>query len=453
MRLPQICKLPLELLVQILDYLSYEEASMTVKVCQHFERGVCYLFKMGLINLRRRIEKEMNACLTKLSNLPMNEEHLRIEFVKLLSFLRFLLTEMDLMYALVWRFSTLNAIWSRLCPLLAPVFEEFHTKIEQRINVRRNQNHVFFNLPNTFPMWHNFLTLYDGSLYNQFNTLLPQPIDFEIMAIDILTCCPSINFQIAFKRLIDTEDTFNVHSFFKLNHLKPACQIPKVHNSQYDDKEKQRQLIKFLRECVQWENYTHLQEFLNEISDLEMVLWIMFDLGGRDALIQKLQNKYNNVQLNPYQPILKYVGFIYAADGKHWNEHYCRFNTYNESYTGLRCTIDALNKKIEDLPLIFTVLRGWKRNTLHETVDTKEIISFENVVSHFDVISLKRREKNRNTKFQLIIRYREQLFSTPAEAIVNVSYDERKQSYITMDFIGSEPLPSSSNRPPTPDIA
>uniref|UniRef100_T1I718 Uncharacterized protein n=1 Tax=Rhodnius prolixus TaxID=13249 RepID=T1I718_RHOPR len=442
----------MELVVKILDYLSYEEACTCAAVCEHFEEGVCYLFKLALIDLRRRIDTEMKACLIKLNNLPLNEEHLRMDYAKLLSFFRFLLTEMDLMFSLVWRFSTLNSAWCGVCPLLAPVLHEFHTKIEQRINVHGRHIQMNFNLPNTFPKWHEFLEHYDGTLCGQLNALMPRPIDFEIMAIDILTCCPSINFQIAFKRLIGGEETFNIYSFFKLNHLKPACQIPNVHNSQIDDKEKQRLLLKFLRESVQWENYAYLQEFLNEIFELEMRLWIMFDVGGRDALIQDLHSKYNDVQLSPYQPILKNVLITRTTEGKHWNEYYCRFNTYNESFTGLRCIIDTPNQKLEDLPLIFSVLRGWKHSALHKIVESEEMINFDNIGSHFNLISLEKRKKRNNLKFQLIIRYRERLFSTPAEAIVNVSYDEQAQSYITMDIIGSEPLQLGSGREPTPDV-
>ncbi|KAK9502882.1 hypothetical protein O3M35_011569 [Rhynocoris fuscipes] len=349
------------------------------------------------------------------------------------------------MFALIWRFSYYNNIWSQLCHFLVPVINEFYWNIEQQISLQVGHLDLnIYNIRNVFPKWQEFLSLFDNELGERLNSLLPIPIDFELIAIDILTCCPSINFQIAFdfvKGYNITNDNygiFNIYAFFKLNNLKTFCQIPNVHNVELSHQKKQYQLVKFLREIVQWENMIHLRDAADNISNLEMKLVLVWEDPRREKLIKEIQDTYVNIQLIPYEPILKRTKIIYINDERHWNEYYCRFSSCNESMTGVRCIIDIKNKKIENLPLMYSILCGDIKNTLFNIVSSNDMITFNDLELNKKLIPCN--SNNESSILQLLILYKERLNSSPGQAIINVCYDESNACQVTLKIIESQPF-------------
>lgn len=438
MNADSIDKLPCDVWVEVFQYGCLDEALKVHDLSEAFERACCLAVRKRMTDLRYGISLGVSNIRKKLDSLPASYDSHRLAVLKTVVLLKYLTTEVNIFFSTVWSHSEHKRAWIFLCPHLLPVINEFENLLKSSMNLDvRREELTTFNMRMVLNSHFEFLRKYDSELLARLIDIKGS-WNFEIEALDILMCCPSINFQLSLSSVIGDERTYDIASFFGFYNLKPVFQVPDVHNSSLTTEMKKVIILRYLRECVQWENLTFLQTLLTDINDLEFRVQLpTLSDDMRLLLIMRLFDRYETIHHSPY-PLLHRNIYV-SKKGKYnlLKENYCRFSSCNANMTGLYVVLNTWNQPPENLPLLVHHLRGQLKPLMNEKiVDSGEVC--QNLLDCSS--STKYYKKNRKLFLQLCINYREGFNSCPAESIINVIYDSQNICHISSNYIESEPF-------------
>lgn len=416
-------QLPCDIWVYVLKYGVVEEALKVYDISENFQRACCETIKNRMIKMLYDVAQGIPKMQFKLKQSPIADDGLRYSIMHTIIFLRYLLTEINVLFSMVWRYSTNEKAWILLCPYMLPVIEEFSNllnsclKLELRRRKLRLSTH---NVRRLLDKYYDFINTFENSL-EEILANLTGCADIEVKVLDTLLSCPSINFQLCLSREVGTECLYNVSSFFGFYNLNPSFQVPDMYKKNLSVLKKKLTIIKFLRECVQHENISFLQSITNDIADLELCLEVADNINYQ--LIQNLCDRYQNIQDTPYSPIFRNCNIVLQENGRTFNEQYLKCVTYNQDMTGMAIFINIPNQPSENLPFILNSFRGKRKPLLDE-----RILQLEGKEWCFLDCRYKLNKPIRHS-IQLCMNYW-QGFS-PSETIIDVIYDQNNECCIS----------------------
>lgn len=419
--------------VEVLEHGCLEEALRVHDLSENFQRACCLAVRRRLTGLRCRLSRGASLLRAKLKDSPVVGQ-VRLSVLKTLVLLRYLITEVNLLFGTVWSYSEHIEGWIFLSPLLLPVISEFDNLFLSSMDLdTRREELTTFNMRMLLNTYHEFLRNYDNELAERLFDMTGIQ-NFETDALDILLTCPSINCQLSLSRVLEDNRFYDISAFFGFHNLKPVFQVPDVHNSVLTNETKKIVILRYLRECVQWENLTFLQSFISDINDLEFRVGLVgIDEDLRYELILNLCDKYEIIQETPYPILYRHVYLNQRESDKLLIENYCRFASYNANMTGLCVFINISDQPPENLPLIIHNFRGQFRPLFDERI-------LDSDGGCPPIHDCNTNLKDLRHSLQLCINYREGFNSCPAESIIDVVYDRQNKCHISSNYIESEPF-------------
>ena len=360
--------LPCDIWLYVLKYGGLEEALKVYDISQNLQRACCETMRNRLISLLYDVAQGIPKMQIKLKQSPVADQSLRYSIMYTIVFLRYLLTEINILFNMVWRYSSNYKAWIFLGPYLLPVIQEFDNLFHSSINPEFRQRKLrlsTYNINRLLDKYHDFTNKFDNELeekllkYTSFT-------DIETKALDILLSCPSINFQLCLSRTVGDKCLYNISSFFGFNNLNSSFKPLDIYKKKLPIVNQKSRIIKFLRECVQYENISFLQSITNDIVDLELSLEVANDINFQ--LFQNLYERYEKILDTPYSPIFCNCSITETECDKTINEHYHKCVTYNQDITGLTVLINIANQPSENIPYIVHSFRGKRKPLLDERV-------------------------------------------------------------------------------------
>lgn len=427
--------IPREVWLNIFRYGVIEDFVKVHDISQELEKAFCIHIKHEFSSLRHKILQGINSLQSRLKTRRLSDEFYRLMIIKSILYLRYMSTELNVLFCTVKRYFTHDDALMLLCPHLLPVIKEFYQESKRAVNVEMgNENINCFTVRLRFRRYFEFLKNFDDVLEDQISAI-SNLTPFEINAIDVLTCCSSINSQMSIMRKLD-KNTYNICYFCFFHNLKPISQVPDVHNANLSVKKKLRKLICYLRECTQYENLLYLQGFIDDITFMEFRLnAFALDESMSAELVSNLTVKYDFLQNNVYRPIERHDFTIQYENYTNSLEHYCREATFDQSLTGISVTITCPDQPLENLPLAVHSLR--KRTGFSGEVVT------ENIEEEFSLNKLEdnmRHLSYKNRGMQLCIYFQEGYNSLPSEAVIDVAYDSSDECHVSLNIIRGDPV-------------
>jgi hypothetical protein len=422
-----IQSLPLEVITQIFQDLPLIEACNLQYECQLFQQALGAKIKSDFYKLCYRLKQEILDSQAKIVSSSLHDDNLRLEIVKLLMYVRYLQTETSLLYASIWRYINNINIWCGLCLKVGEIIEEFNGAIDRlKLNLENNGSLSQSFLNTGLLKWSGFFTNFDDIEEELTTDFSPTP--FFIKILDILCCCPSGNFQIEIRRNCNE---YAIKSYLQFNNIYPLFSFPEI-NDEMDQIEKEKIILKVVRDSVKWQNAAFLQDIITQMSVLEIRVTSYFiNFQNREDVVHELNQMYTNINYSPYQPVYRY-----------WNKNndfqvYCRRSTFDRDLTELVCTTYVKSGR-RSLPLFLNTLQFDSHDFFEsEIIDISE--------SGLDISTLNFEEPHQRSCSQTIrkgkchflslkLLFREDFRYYPSLAKINVSHNNRNERIITYNL-------------------